>query len=103
MRLDLFLWHARITKTRAQAQAIAHGGHVRIDSRPVSRAAAAVAVGNVLSFVAQERVRAIRIEALPARRGPPAEARACYTDLLAPADAGHGAEHEDVDDDDGGS
>lgn len=101
MRLDLFLWHARITKTRAQAQAIAQGGHVRIDHRPVTRAAAAVAVGNVLSFVAHERVRAIRIEALPARRGPLSEARACYTDLLAPAGEGPGADHEDVDDGDG--
>jgi len=27
-------------------------------------------------------VRAIRIEALPPRRGPAPEARACYTDLM---------------------
>jgi ribosome-associated heat shock protein Hsp15 len=82
MRLDRFLWHARIVKTRAFAQALAGSGHLRIDGRAVDRAAAPVRVGNVLTFVDHRgAVRAIRIAVLPARRGPPAEARACYADL----------------------
>ncbi|MGN6269417.1 MAG: S4 domain-containing protein [Sphingomonas sp.] len=82
MRLDRFLWHARIVKTRAFAQALAGSGHLRIDGRAVDRAAAPVRVGNVLTFADHRgAVRAIRIAALPARRGPPAEARACYADL----------------------
>jgi len=81
-RLDRFLWFARIVKTRAFAQAIAEQGHLRIDGRPVDRAAAPVRVGNVLTFATHRgEVRAIRIEALPTRRGPPAEARGCYSDL----------------------
>ena len=76
MRLDRFLWHVRIAKTRSAAQAIACEGRMRIDGRTVDRAAAAVRIGNILTFATQgpERgiVRVIRIEALPVRRGPPA-------------------------------
>lgn len=81
MRLDKFLWFVRLTKTRALAQDIAANGHLRIDGRRVDRAHAAVRPGNVLSFALHDRVRVLRIETLPARRGPAAEARACYTDL----------------------
>jgi ATP-dependent RNA helicase SUPV3L1/SUV3 len=82
MRLDRFLWFARIVKTRPFAQALAEGGHLRIDGRAVARAAAAVRAGNILTFADHRgQVRAIRVMALPARRGPPDEARACYVDL----------------------
>lgn len=84
MRLDKFLWFARLTKTRALAQAVAAGGHMRIDGRVVDRAHVNVMPGNVLSFPLREQVRVIRIEALPVRRGPAAEARACYADLSPP-------------------
>lgn len=86
MRLDRFLWFVRIVKKREWAQAMAASGHLRIDGRAVDRAAAPVRVGQVLSFANHGgRVRAIRVLALPARRGPPDEARGCYQDLLGPA------------------
>ena len=81
MRLDKFLWFVRIAKTRALAQQIAEGGHLRIDGRPTARAHADVRIGQVLSFPLHDAVRVLRIEALPTRRGPAAEAQACYTDL----------------------
>lgn len=81
LRLDKFLWFVRLVRTRSFAQATAEAGHLRIDGRVVDRAHAAVRVGNVLSFPLHDRVRVIRVEALPPRRGPAAEARACYTDL----------------------
>ncbi len=81
MRLDRFLWHARLARTRNVAQMIAEDGHLRIDGRPVGRAAAGVRVGQILTFAAHGQVRILRIDALPARRGPAPEARGCYTDL----------------------
>jgi len=82
MRLDRFLWFARLAKTRPFAQALASAGHLRIDGRPTDRPAAPVRVGSVLTFATHRgEVRAIRILALPTRRGPPPEARACYEDL----------------------
>lgn len=83
IRLDRFLWFARIVKTRDVAQALARSGRLRLDGRVVDRAAAEVRLGSVLAFAAPGgRVRAVRVAALPARRGPPAEGRACYVDLL---------------------
>ena len=84
MRLDKFLWFARLTKTRPLAQDVAEAGHMRIDGRVIDRAHTHVRIGNVLSFPLNGQVRVIRIEALPERRGPAAEARACYTDLSPP-------------------
>jgi ribosome-associated heat shock protein Hsp15 len=86
LRLDKFLWFARIVKTRALAQTLAEEGRIRIAGRVVDRAHAPVRVGDVLSFAVRGRVRVLKIAALPPRRGPPAEARALYEDLSAPVD-----------------
>ena len=87
LRLDKFLWFARLAKTRAFAQDLAEAGHVRISRRVVARAHAVVRVGDVLTFPLYARVRVIRVDALPSRRGPAAEARLCYTDLSPDVDA----------------
>ena len=84
-RLDRFLWFARIVKTRASARALAEGGRIRLNGRPVDRAHAPVRPGDVLSFAQRGRVRVLKVEALPARRGPPAEARAHYCELTSEA------------------
>ncbi|TKD52251.1 RNA-binding S4 domain-containing protein [Sphingomonas baiyangensis] len=81
MRLDLFLWYARFAKTRPLAQAICEAGTLRLDGRRIDRAHATVRVGTVLAFPLHGRVRVVRIDALPHRRGPPAEAAALYVAL----------------------
>lgn len=81
MRVDRFLWWARIAKTRSAAQAIAEKGTLRLDGRRIERSAAPVRVGSILAFPLHGSVRVLRIEALPSRRGPPAEAAALYTAL----------------------
>jgi ribosome-associated heat shock protein Hsp15 len=81
LRLDKFLWFARIVKTRSLAQTLAEEGRLRISGRVADRAHTAVRVGDVLSFAVRGEVRVLRVEALPVRRGPPAEARALYTEL----------------------
>lgn len=88
IRLDKFLWFARIVKTRSFAQALAERGHLRIDGRAIGRAAAPVRVGNILTFATHRgEVRTIRVEALPVRRGAPGEAQQCYADLTVGAGA----------------
>jgi len=86
MRLDRFLWFARLVKTRTLAQELAAGGRLRLDGRVVDRAAAPVRAGTILTFALRGQVRVLRIEALPTRRGPPPEARACYAELTAGED-----------------
>ncbi len=97
LRLDKFLWFARIVKTRALAQTMAEEGRIRIAGRVVDRAHAPVRVGDVLSFAQRGAVRVLKVEALPARRGPPAEARALYREIEeggseTPLPAGRGVE-----------
>jgi ribosome-associated heat shock protein Hsp15 len=89
LRLDKFLWFARIVKTRALAQKLAEGGRLRIDGRVVDKAHAPVREGDVLSFAVHGDVRVLKVEKWPSRRGAPAEARALYSSLcVAAAEAG---------------
>lgn len=81
IRLDRFLWFARLAKTRSAAQAIAEKGTLRLDGRRIERSAVAVRIGSIIVFPLHGKVRALRVEALPRRRGPPAEAAALYTSL----------------------
>lgn len=81
LRLDKFLWFARIVKTRALAQTLAEEGRLRLNGRVVDRAHAAVRVGDVLSFALRGEVRVLKVEVLPVRRGPPAEARSLYSNM----------------------
>ena len=85
LRLDKFLWFARIVKTRSAAQALAEDGRIRIHGRVVDRAHAPVRVGDVLSFAQRGEVRVLKVEALPKRRGPPAAARLLYCELTSEA------------------
>lgn len=87
MRLDRYLWFARLARTRGAAQALAEAGRVRLDGRRIDRAHAPVRVGSTLVFVHGSRVRVLRIAALPTRRGPASEAATLYADLANPVDA----------------
>jgi ribosome-associated heat shock protein Hsp15 len=82
MRIDRFLWFARLSATRAFAQKLAAGGHLRVDGRRIEKASAIIRVGDVLTFATHRGiVRVVRVEALPERRGSPTVARTCYTEL----------------------
>jgi ribosome-associated heat shock protein Hsp15 len=85
LRLDKFLWFARIVKTRTAAQELAEQGRIRIDGRVIDRAHAPIRVGDVLSFALRGQVRVLRVEALPGRRGPAADARSLYSELTSEA------------------
>jgi ribosome-associated heat shock protein Hsp15 len=85
VRLDKYLWFIRLVQTRGEAQGLVAEGRLRVDGRVCEKPSAEVRTGSVLSFPLRDRVRVIRVEALPARRGPSAEARACYTDLSPPS------------------
>jgi ribosome-associated heat shock protein Hsp15 len=81
LRLDKYLYFARITKTRALAQAIIEERHVRINGSPISCSHPSIAVGKVITLPIHKIVRVFRVEALPTRRGPATEAQRCYCNL----------------------
>jgi ribosome-associated heat shock protein Hsp15 len=84
LRLDKFLYFVRLAKSRGKAQALVLGGNPRIDGRVVISPHAALTTGSTITIVIDQRVRVLRVVALPARRGPTAEARSCYDDLSHP-------------------
>jgi ribosome-associated heat shock protein Hsp15 len=84
LRLDKWLWFARLTKSRSQAQELAESRHLRIDGRVIERASALVRPGQVISYPYHDQVRVVRVEGLAQRRGPYSEAQHLYTDLSAP-------------------
>lgn len=81
MRIDKFLWFARLTRSRSAGQALAESGTLRLDGRRIDRAHAPVRPGSIIAFVQNGTVRVVRIEALPVRRGPASEAASLCTDL----------------------
>ncbi len=81
LRLDKFLWYARLAPSRSLAQDLCESRRLRIDGRVVERASALVRAGSVLSWPRDNEVIVVRVEGLPERRGPYAEACTFYTDL----------------------
>ncbi|ANY18991.1 Heat shock protein 15 [Tsuneonella dongtanensis] len=81
MRIDKLLWQLRLTKTRAQAQALVATGHIRRNGSRVARASQDVGAGDTLTIPLPSGVRVIEVLALPVRRGPAAEAQGCYRTL----------------------
>ncbi len=81
MRIDRFLFFIRLIKSRTQAQGVIDGGHVRIDGKRVEKPSDAVRVGSIIALPLRDQVRVLRVLSLPSRRGPAAEALACYEEL----------------------
>jgi len=81
VRIDRLLCHLRFVRTRSAAQKLVEEGHIRRNGERVTRGAADIRVGDVLTVPLGNAVRLIEILELPARRGPPREARACYREL----------------------
>jgi ribosome-associated heat shock protein Hsp15 len=80
-RLDLWLWCARLAKTRAECSRQVAGGAIRLNRQPTDKAHARLRPGDVLTIATGGRIRVWRVLALAGRRGPPAEARTLYEDL----------------------
>ena len=57
---------------------------MRVNRQPVRKAHHSVRVGDVLTFPQGQRIRVLRVLGLGSRRGPAAEARTLYDDLLPP-------------------
>jgi ribosome-associated heat shock protein Hsp15 len=78
VRIDKWLWFARMAKTRSLAARLCAAGLVSVGGSPVLKPHHPVRVGDPVT-VAQGRVRRrLVVQALGVRRGPAAEARLLY-------------------------
>jgi ribosome-associated heat shock protein Hsp15 len=79
-RIDKWLWHARVVRTRSQAAALAAAGHVRINGQRVDAPSRAVRMGDVVTVALDRGVRVLKVMAFAQRRGSADAARAlCET------------------------
>src|SRR6185312_270820 len=85
LRIDKWLWHARLYKTRSLAQQAACSGVLRLNNARVEKASLSVKPGDVLTVPRGHRdVAVVRVQALGIRRGPAPEAQALYQVLSDP-------------------
>jgi ribosome-associated heat shock protein Hsp15 len=81
LRIDKWLWHARVVKTRTMAAKLVSDGHVRLNGVRLDAPAKTVKPGDVLTVALERTVRVYRVLGLGVRRGPALEAQALYEDL----------------------
>jgi ribosomal 50S subunit-recycling heat shock protein len=81
LRIDKLLWHLRLTKSRSLAQALVAAGHVRLNGRRVEKSSVEVRAGDSVTIPMGEGAFVFQLTSIPLRRGPAADARACYREI----------------------
>ena len=80
-RIDKWLWHARMVRTRSNAAALVEAGHVRLNGKRVDAPSQLVRMGDVVTIALDRSVRVIEVAGFCERRGGAPEARALYREL----------------------
>lgn len=80
-RIDKWLWHARVVRTRSAAAGLASAGYVRVNGSRIGAAGAAVRIGDVITIALDRNVRVLKVAGFAARRGSSDTARALYIEL----------------------
>jgi ribosome-associated heat shock protein Hsp15 len=84
IRVDRWLWAARVFKTRSLAAQACDGGKVDVNEQAV-KPAKALRPGDLIRVTLPHgRRRVLKVSALDDRRGPPAQARTLFEDLTPP-------------------
>jgi len=85
LRLDKWLWFARLCKSRSLAQTLIDSGAVRVNGAPAGKASSALRPGDEVLVPQGRGWRRVRVVGLGERRGPASEAQCLYEELPAPA------------------
>jgi ribosome-associated heat shock protein Hsp15 len=80
-RIDKWLWHARMVRTRSDAAALAEAGFVRLNGKRVGAPSQLVRVGDVVTLALDRSVRVIQVEGFCEKRGSAPAARTLYRNL----------------------
>jgi ribosome-associated heat shock protein Hsp15 len=75
-RIDKWLWHARVVRTRSAAAALAAAGHVRVNAQRIDAPSRAVRVGDVVTVTLDHAIRVLKVLGFAERRGSAEDARA---------------------------
>ncbi len=80
-RIDRWLWHARLVRTRSAAAALAGAGYVRVNGARIDAPGRMVRAGDVITVALDRRVRVLKVRGFVERRGPADNAATLYEDL----------------------
>jgi ribosome-associated heat shock protein Hsp15 len=80
-RIDKWLWHARVVRTREAAAALTAAGYVRVNGARVEAPAALVRCGDVVTIALDHGVRVLRVCGFAPRRGDADVAQRLFEDL----------------------
>jgi ribosome-associated heat shock protein Hsp15 len=78
LRLDKWLWFARLARTRSLAARLCAAGEVAVDGRTIVKSGHPVRIGDKVTLPQGRLIRTVHVAALGTRRGPAAEARQLY-------------------------
>jgi ribosome-associated heat shock protein Hsp15 len=83
-RIDKWLWHARVVRTRSAAAALADSGLVRINGARIDTSSRPVRPGDVVTVALDRNVRLLKVIGFAERRGDADAARLLFEDLTPP-------------------
>ena len=80
-RIDKWLWHARVVRTRTSAASLVDAGHVRLNGERVTATSRAVKAGDVITVALDRTVRILKVAGFAERRGDAEAASVLFEDL----------------------
>lgn len=80
-RIDRWLWHARLVRTRSDAAALAGSGYVRVNGMRIDAPGRMVRAGDVITVALDRSVRVVKVRGFRERRGPAGTGETLYEEL----------------------
>ena len=80
-RIDRWLWHARLVRTRGAAAALAGAGYVRVNGMRIDAPGRMVRTGDVITVALERSVRVLKVVGFRERRGPAGSGETLYEEL----------------------
>ena len=80
-RIDRWLWHARLVRTRGAAAALAGAGYVRVNGVRIDAPSRQIRPGDVITVALDRSVRVLKVRSFVERRGPAGTAQTLYEEL----------------------
>jgi ribosome-associated heat shock protein Hsp15 len=80
-RIDRWLWHARLVRTRGAAAALAGAGYVRVNGMRIDAPSRMVRAGDVVTVALDRSVRVVKVTGFRERRGPAGSGETLYEEL----------------------
>ena len=80
-RIDRWLWHARLVRTRGSAAALAGSGYVRVNGVRIDAPGRMVRAGDVITIALERSVRVLKVRGFRERRGPAGSGETLYEEL----------------------